>query len=43
VLALPPGLYHFNLLVDGTEWVVPNGVTTVDDGLGGLVGVLVVR
>jgi hypothetical protein len=43
VLALPPGLYHFNLVVDGTEWVVPNGVTTVDDGLGGLVGVLVVR
>jgi len=43
VLALPPGLYHFNLLVDGTEWVVPNGVTTVDDGLGGSVGVLVVR
>jgi hypothetical protein len=43
VLALPPGLYHFNLVVDGREWVVPNGVTTVDDGLGGLVGVLVVQ
>jgi len=42
VLALPPGLYHFNLLVDGKEWVVPNGVTTVDDGFGGMVGVLVV-
>jgi hypothetical protein len=43
VLALAPGLHHFNLLVDGTKWVVPNGVTTMDDALGGLVGVLVVR
>jgi hypothetical protein len=43
VLALPLGLYHFNLVVDGGEWVVPNGVTTVNDGFGGMVGVLVVR
>ena len=43
MLTLKPGLYHFNLLVDGTEWVVPNGVATVNDGLGGLVGVLVVQ
>jgi hypothetical protein len=43
VLSLPPGLYHFNLLVDGKQWVVPSGVTTVDDGFGGLVGVLVVQ
>lgn len=42
VLALRPGLYHFNLLVDGAEWVVPNGVATVSDGLGGMVAVLVV-
>ncbi|HVH10435.1 MAG TPA: glycogen-binding domain-containing protein [Gemmatimonadales bacterium] len=41
-LLLAPGLYHFNLLVDGTEWVVPNGVATVPDGLGGMVAVLVV-
>ncbi len=41
-LALRRGLYHFNLLVDGAEWVVPNGVATVPDGLGGMVGVLVV-
>lgn len=41
-LALRPGLYHFNLLVDGTEWVVPNGAATVADGLGGMVAVLVV-
>ncbi len=41
-LALKRGLYHFNLLVDGTDWVVPNGVATVPDGLGGMVGVLLV-
>ncbi len=41
-LALAPGLYHFNLLVDGVDWVVPNGVAIVPDGLGGMVAVLVV-
>ncbi len=41
-LALRHGLYHFNVLVDGTDWVVPNGVATVPDGLGGMVAVLVV-
>jgi hypothetical protein len=29
--------------VDGKEWVVPSGVAIVADGLGGMVGVLVVR
>ncbi len=43
VLALRPGVYHFNLLVDGSEWVVPSGVATVADGLGGMVGVLAVQ
>ena len=42
-LTLRPGTYHFNLLVDGKEWVVPRGVATVPDGLGGIVGVLVVN
>ena len=41
-LALKRGLYHFNLLVDGNDWVVPNGVAAVPDGLGGMVGVLLV-
>ncbi len=41
-LALARGLYHFNLLVDGRDWVVPTGVATVPDGLGGMVGVLLV-
>jgi len=42
-LLLPPGTYHFNLLVDGKEWVVPSGVAIVTDRLGGMVGVLLVR
>jgi hypothetical protein len=42
-LALRRGTYHFNLLVDGKEWVVPRGVATVPDGLGGIVGVLIVN
>ena len=42
VLRLRRGLYHFNLLVDGSDWVVPNGVATVPDGLGGMVAVLIV-
>ncbi|HEX4600707.1 MAG TPA: glycogen-binding domain-containing protein [Gemmatimonadales bacterium] len=41
-LALARGLYHFNLLVDEQEWVVPHGVATVPDGLGGMVAVLLV-
>jgi hypothetical protein len=41
-LVLPRGLYHFNVLVDGNAWVVPNGVAAVSDGLGGMVGVLLV-
>ena len=41
--ALAKGLYHFNLLVDDRTWVVPGGVATVPDGLGGRVAVLVVR
>jgi hypothetical protein len=41
-LVLAPGTYHFNLLVDGTEWVVPGGVAVVPDGMGGLVAVLTV-
>ena len=41
-LLLAPGTYHFNLFVDGAEWVVPGGVATVPDGMGGLVAVLTV-
>lgn len=41
-LVLPPGTYYFNLVVDGSEWVVPAGVAVVSDGMGGLVAVLTV-
>lgn len=39
---IPPGVYRFNLLVDGTEWVVPEDVPSLDDGFGGTVGLLVI-
>ena len=39
-LRLPQGTYYFNLVVDGGEWVVPSGVATISDGMGGLVAVL---
>jgi hypothetical protein len=41
-LRLARGLHHFNVLVDGTDWVVPNGVATVSDGFGGIVALLLV-
>jgi len=41
-MILTPGTYHFNLLVDGNDWVVPGGVAVVSDGMGGLVAVLTV-
>lgn len=39
---LEPGVYRFNLLVDGDEWIVPDGVPSVDDGFGGRTGLLIV-
>ena len=41
-MVLSPGTYHFNLLVDDNDWVVPGGVAVVSDGMGGLVAVLTV-
>lgn len=37
------GMHQFNLLVDDRTWVVPAGVATVPDGLGGSVAVLLVK
>jgi hypothetical protein len=42
-VVLTRGLHHFNLLIDGANWVVPAGVARVPDGLGGMVAVLLVR
>ncbi|HLZ46789.1 MAG TPA: glycogen-binding domain-containing protein [Gemmatimonadales bacterium] len=39
-LLLPTGTYYFNLVVDGTDWVVPGGVATISDGMGGMIAVL---
>lgn len=39
---LHPGVYRFNLIVDGERWIVPEGVLSVDDGYGGRTGLLVV-
>ena len=39
-LRLPQGTYYFNLVVDGQDWVVPGGVATISDGMGGVVAVL---
>lgn len=41
-LRLPPGVHRFNLIVDGTEWIVPEGVPPLADGYGGRVGLLIV-
>jgi hypothetical protein len=39
---LAPGVYRFNLRVDGERWIVPEDVPSVDDGFGGRVGLLIV-
>jgi hypothetical protein len=40
--ALGPGVYRFNLRVDGDRWMVPEEVPSLDDGYGGRVGLLIV-
>jgi hypothetical protein len=42
-LQLAPGVYRFNVRVDGGDWFVPPGVPAVDDDFSGRVGVIVVR
>jgi hypothetical protein len=39
---LSPGVYRFNLVVDGTRWIAPEDVGSVDDGFGGKIGLFVV-
>ena len=39
---LEPGVYRFNVRVDGVRWVVPDGVPQVDDGFGDAVGLLII-
>jgi hypothetical protein len=40
--ALAPGVYRFNLRVDGERWIVPESVPSIDDGFGGRVGLLII-
>ena len=40
--ALEPGVYRFNLRVDGERWLVPDEVPSIEDGFGGRVGLLIV-
>src|SRR5690606_30592102 len=42
-VALEPGVHRVNLRTDDGEWRAPPGLTAVDDGFGGEVGLLVVR
>jgi hypothetical protein len=39
---LQPGVYRFNLRVDGERWIVPDAVPAIDDGYGGRVGLLII-
>jgi hypothetical protein len=41
-LALSQGVHRFSLVVDGRRWMVPQGVATLPDDMGGRVGILVV-
>jgi hypothetical protein len=39
--ALTPGVHYLNVRFDGGAWVVPSGISAVDDGFGGRVGLVV--
>jgi hypothetical protein len=42
-LPLGPGIYEVNYRVNGGSWQVPAGLTAVEDGFGGLVGVFTIE
>jgi len=41
-LSIPAGVHRMNIRIDGGPWVVPPGVTSVDDEFSGVVGILAV-
>ncbi|HXY19084.1 MAG TPA: glycogen-binding domain-containing protein [Gemmatimonadales bacterium] len=41
-LALSQGAHRFSLVIDGSRWMVPRGIATLPDDMGGTVGLLVV-
>lgn len=42
-MRIPAGIHEINLRVDGGAWLVPPGLTEVDDGLGGKAGRFVIE
>jgi hypothetical protein len=42
-LPIPAGTHEIALRIDGGEWIVPPGLTTIRDEFGGLSGLLVIR
>jgi hypothetical protein len=40
--AIPPGPHRVAIRIDGGEWIVPANLPRVDDGLGGMVGLITV-
>jgi hypothetical protein len=40
--SLEPGVYQFNLRVDGERWIVPEGVPRLEGSYGDKVGLLVI-
>ena len=38
-MRIPAGMHEVNVRIDGGAWTVPAGLTAVDDGLGGRVGI----
>ncbi len=41
-VSLAPGVYRFNLVVDGKRWITPDEVGSVDDGFGGKISLFLV-
>jgi hypothetical protein len=41
-VTLPSGVHRFNVIADGDRWLVPEEVASLDDGMGGRAGLLVV-
>ena len=41
-LALPQGAHRFSLVINGRKWMVPPGIATLPDDMGGQVGLLII-
>jgi hypothetical protein len=43
IASLQPGIYKYSLIVNGSDWTLPQGVPSEPDDFGGRVGLLIVR